>query len=124
MSKNFSIGTILSVTTGSMVSEDGMNGVYEILNFMTGDNLFTHQLSRAANECKPYIFKQHPQLKNVSAFGVTANNFEKWLSSIQAEFGKELSISPLPDTVHEFIDPISEVAEKIHPNNIMVVKHD
>ena len=51
MSRDFHIGDILSVTTGRLVSPRRMDGVYDILNFMTGDNLFTHQLPRAAREC-------------------------------------------------------------------------
>ena len=39
-----------------------MESVYDVLNFMTGDTLFTHQLPRARGECKPYLLKQFPQL--------------------------------------------------------------
>jgi len=30
---------------------------------MTGDSLFTHQLPRAAEQSKPYLLEQHPQLQ-------------------------------------------------------------
>lgn len=60
--KPFHIGDILSITTGRMVSPRHMEGIYDILNYMTGDNLFTHQLRRAADACKPALLEQHPIL--------------------------------------------------------------
>ena len=60
--KQFHLGDVLSITTGRLVSPRHIDGVYDILNFMTGDNLFTHQLPRAFDECKPYLVAQFPQL--------------------------------------------------------------
>lgn len=37
--KAFHIGDVLTVTTGRLVSPRHMYGVYEILNFLTGDRL-------------------------------------------------------------------------------------
>ncbi len=72
--KKFHLGDVLSITTQRLVSPRHMVGVYDILNFMTGDNLFTHQLPRAANECKPYLLEQFPKLAEVDASGVNTNN--------------------------------------------------
>ncbi len=58
----FHIGDILSVTTGIFVSPDGIGGLYDILNYMTGDDLYTHQLPRASQQCRPALLAQHPQL--------------------------------------------------------------
>ena len=60
--KLFSVSDVLSATTGRLVSDRHMEGIYEILNFLTGDNLFTHQLPRAMNECKPWLRSQFPAL--------------------------------------------------------------
>lgn len=68
--RNFHIGDILSITTGRLVSPRRMDGVYDILNYMTGDDLFTHQLIRAAEECAPALREQHPDLTDVDAGGV------------------------------------------------------
>lgn len=61
-SKTFPLGTVLSITTGYLLAPNGIGGVYEILNFMTGDNLYTHQLPRVGRECAPYLLKQFPAL--------------------------------------------------------------
>ena len=60
--KTFHISDVLSVTTGRLVSSRHMGGIYEILNFLTGDNLFTHQLPRAMKECLPWLRTQFPNL--------------------------------------------------------------
>ena len=44
----YDLGTVLSVTTGTLLTKIG--NVYKILNYMTGDNLFTHQLPRVSKE--------------------------------------------------------------------------
>lgn len=54
--KTFHIGDILSVTTSRLVSPSHIDGVYSILNWMTCDNLYTHQLPRAADECAPFPY--------------------------------------------------------------------
>ena len=36
--------------------------VYDILNHLTGDSLFTHQLPRAAGECRPWLVRWFPEL--------------------------------------------------------------
>ena len=61
----FHIGDVLSITTGKMVSPTGMDGIYKILNFMTGEDLYTHQLPRAMRVCAPHLLQQHPQLAEV-----------------------------------------------------------
>ncbi len=95
--KNFHIGDVLSITTGCLVSPRKMEGVYDILNFMTGDNLFTHQLPRASDECKPYLFKQYPQLKDVvDASSVTPENWQEWIDQQVARFGENLTVCPIP----------------------------
>lgn len=62
MGKEFSLGDVLSITTGRLLSERHIDGVYDILNWMTGDDLFTHQLPRAGKSCEPWLIEQYPQL--------------------------------------------------------------
>lgn len=119
--RDFDLGDILSCTTGLLVSPRKIEGVYDILNFMTGDNLFTHQLPRACRECAPVLLRQHPQLAEVteaSAAGVT--DWAAWLDEQKTRFGDTLPVEPCGPGVHERIDPISELVEKVHPGRIIV----
>lgn len=104
--KDFHISDVLSVTTGCMLSARGMGGFYDILNFVTGDDLFPHQISRALDECTPWLIKQFPQLASVDAAGINKDNPAQWIDSQEAEFGDQFSVAALPAGQHEVIDPI------------------
>lgn len=109
--QSFALGDVLSITTDRLVSRDHISGVYRILNFMTGDNLFTHTLSRAAAECKPSLLAQHPQLTEIVVpddFG-TAEAVFAWLAEQEAVYGSMLDIEPLDAADHTVIDPVSEL---------------
>ena len=88
-----------------------MEGVYAILNFMTNDNLFTHQLPRASKECQPFLLEQMPWLADISAEGVTKENFETWLNAIVQKYGETYEVKPLPVGSHLHIDPITELVQ-------------
>lgn len=119
--KDFHIGDVLSITTGRLLSPRHMEGVYDLLNWMTGDNLYTHQLPRVSDEARPHLLGWHPFLAEIDASDVTPENWRAWLSSIVAKHGEYLTIEKMPAESHERIDPVSELAEKIHPSNIIAV---
>jgi len=108
--RNFHIGDILSITTGRLVSPRRMDGVYDILNYMTGDDLFTHQLIRAAEECAPALREQHPDLTDVDVpeefHG--EEHVQRWLGDLVMRHGESRPVMPLHPEEHTVIDPIAE----------------
>ncbi len=125
MSKRFHIGTVLTITHGALMGDPAaghpIDGVYKILNFMTGDNLYTHQLPRVSRECGPRLLEQHPQLAEW-VNDVNPENYRARLADAVKQFGEFLDVEPMPKDAHEFIDPMSELAEKIHPDRIITVR--
>ncbi len=119
--KQFHLGDVLSITTGRLLSPEGIGGVYKILNFMTGDNLYTHQLGRVAEECKPFLLKQFPALASIDATEITRENASEWRDRQVAIHGDQFSVDTLPPDAHHVIDPLSELAEKVHPDRIVVL---
>jgi len=110
--KTFHIGDILSVTTGLLVSPRHIGGVYDILNWMTGDNLFTHQLPRAMDECAPSLRAQHPDLAAIvppADFGDSREAVEAWLAEQVTRFGETRQVAPLDPADHTYIDPVTEI---------------
>lgn len=96
--RNFDIGDVLSVSTGQLVSDSGMDGVYDILGFMTHDPYITTVgLAVVADACKKEILRQHPQLTGLRYTGPsTSQGVAEWVN-LQAEtYGRELPVSPLP----------------------------
>lgn len=123
--KEFHLGDVLSITTGRLVSPRHMDGIYDILNFLTGDNLFTHQLPRASDECKPHLLEQFPQLKEVDASAVNGKNYKQWLAKQVAKYGEKFTVKPIPNGAHEVKNPVEEVAEMMgDPNKVIVVETD
>lgn len=127
--KNFHISDVLSITTRRLVSSRHMDGVYDILNFLTGDNLYTHQLPRAVRECEPWLRSQFPQLfpdapvlaelnrnlDNVIAAAGGNQKFasraiEGWVATVRERLGlpEMLPVYEMGKEMHTHIDPLEE----------------
>jgi hypothetical protein len=111
VSKTFELGDVLSITTGALVSRRHIDGVYDILGYMTGESLFTHQLPRASDECRPFLLAQHPDLAEIVTpdFGGSKDAVYAWLGRMEAEYGATREVEPLAPEDHTRIDPISEL---------------
>lgn len=99
--REFHIGDILSITTGRLVSPRHVEGIYDILAYMAGEDVWTHQIPRISEEAKPVLLRQHPQLESVDASGVDKENFENWLSEQVVTFGETLPVRPMADGEHD-----------------------
>lgn len=62
--KPFTLAQVLSITTERLLCDIG--GVYEILNHITGDSLFTHQLPRAGRFAAPLLLELYPELQRAT----------------------------------------------------------
>lgn len=107
----FHISDILTVTTGKLVSTRHIEGIYDILNYMTGDDLFTHQLPRARNACKPYLLEQFPFLKSVTGDEADEDNWKDWVQKQVDKFGEQLEVGKIPVNQYNHVDPIREAVE-------------
>lgn len=67
--KQFPLRTVLSVVTGRLLTErkssddNGIGNIYEILDWMTDDSVYTHTIPRFIDECKPYLLQWFPTLQ-------------------------------------------------------------
>ena len=122
--KEFPAGAVLSVVIDRLVSENHIEGVYEVLNWMSGESLYTHQLPRVGAEAKPLILALHPELVDAvdEANRVDGENWRDWLGIWKLRYGDMITVPKMTIAEHERIDPLSELAEKVHPDKIIVVK--
>jgi hypothetical protein len=107
----FDLGDVLSVTTGKLVAPRHIDAMYDLLGFMTGDTLWTHQLPRACDECAPELLRQHPQLAQVqppSEFR-DADHVWSWLAAQKRIHGDQVSVAPLAASDHTSINPVAEL---------------
>lgn len=116
--KDFDIGDVLSITTGMLLSRKHMGGIYEILNWMTGDDLMTHQLPRAMDECQEPLQAQFPQLAGIETptftEGASRDELELelivYLDAMSAKYGATFPVAPLGKDEHTHINPLTELA--------------
>jgi hypothetical protein len=105
----FTTAEILSVSTGVLFCQ--IERVYAILNYLTRDSLFTHQLPRASRACKEPLRRQLPWLAEVNAEAVGKHNYREFLAAVVARHGAEHEIQPLPPGTWEHKNPFTELDE-------------
>lgn len=115
--EKFHIGDVLSITTGRLLSHDHIRGVYNILDWMTGESLFTHQLGRASDTAKPVLLEAFPQLAAIEF----PKYLEKgdpdaifvWVDTQGELYGEWWDVPKLKIGAYEPREPISELVEMI-----------
>lgn len=120
--KEFATRDVLSTVTGRLMGDIG--GVYEVLNWMTGESVFTHQIPRISREAVPVVLAVHPTLQTAidEAEQVTPENFATWRDTWEDRYGPTIAVPKFNSDTHESIDPMSELAEMVHPDKIVTVK--
>lgn len=124
--KRFHLGDVLSITTGALVSRDHMAGVYAILNHMTGEDLFTHQLPRAMDDAQPYLFDQFPELRAVHFPGGLDSKEAvfAWVDEQAATYGEWFAVKAIPAVARMPHDPIVDAVAIAGPRGVHVVVTD
>lgn len=111
MSKNFKLGQVLTVTSGFLLCS--IDELYQVLNYLTNDNLYTHQLPRAADAVKPQILAQFPELDIPIPKMSTEEQVEKFVNAlIDVGFKKEYPLEPVSDWQSR--DPLVELIEMMN----------
>ena len=143
--KMFHISDVLSVTTGRLVSYRHMDGIYDVLNFLTGDNMFTHQLPRAMDECKPWLRSTFPTLmENSPGMPERLSDMDRkikavqqdrehigvvirdWVEELRLALGlpEMLALYELGADMHTHIDPIEEARAMVGDDRVLTVNLD
>ena len=120
--QTFPLADVLGTITGRLLGK--IDGIYQVSQFMAGEPVWMHQLPRVGKEICPVVLRQHPQLAPVmvEVEAVNPDNWQDMLAGWVARFGETLALSPMTADDHQRIDPISELAEMIHPDRIIAVQ--
>lgn len=119
--KAFPTEDVLSTITGILIG--GIGGVYEVLNWMTGENVYTHQIPRISREAQPVVVAAHPELAAAVAEAdqVNPENWQAWRDLWLGRYGRTIDVPKFNADAHERIDPLSELAEIMPPDRIVVI---
>lgn len=124
--KQFPAAYVASVYTGYILCREKMQGIYDVLNFMSGESLFTHQLPRVAREARPLLAEQIDWLEDTKR--IVSERLDKLESGSQERgdeafalgdyindrYGMVTVRSMAPDD-HEIVDFVED-AKRINPN--------
>lgn len=136
--KRFHLGAVLSIVHGRLLCTGGMDDVYKILSWMTDDDLYTHQLSRASSACEPLLKSFFPVLDtpevkgDVEGFGDSLSEFggdklaideavSDWLQNRAAEWGEWFDVPRLPESTWKYRDPFAELVGMVGEDRVLVV---
>lgn len=119
--KEFPTADVLSTITGMLMADIG--GVYEVLNWMTGESVFTHQIPRVSREVVPVVLDMHPSLQQAidEAPNVNCETVAHWRQTWEDRYGPTIAVPKFTPETHERIDPMSEAAEHFRPDQMIVV---
>ena len=119
----FPLRTILTVTTGLVLtkpkseSSKGIADLYDILEYMTGKSVYTHNLTRFIKECSIIILKRYPELNKVNVDQLDTmtedDKVDLWLEKCETELGLKpvYEIYPINEEDHTIIEPLIELQE-------------
>lgn len=118
--RRFPLGVVLSVTTGRLLAP--FAEVHELLDFMTGDTLMTHQLPRACEECAPMLLARHPRLADVKVPEefTGEEDVRQWVAAQAERLGERVTVTTLDPDDHTVIDPLVEL-KMLRPDVPVVV---
>ena len=120
--KSFPTLSVLSVTSGRLLTKpkdesegSGIGQMYDVLGWMTDDSPYTHQLGRFADECRPWIHRWHPDIKEADDLIVSHCESGGSIPSLQADmvqrFGKTIELQKIPRDDHEVKNAFDEMVE-------------
>ena len=125
----FTLGQILNISTGRLLTN--MGDIYTILNYMTGEDLMTHQLPRASRQCEPIVLLKYPQLQKCSdeiekvisnkPEGEKISRYEinALLAKWESDYGNEFELDPL--VIRNPQNPIQELVDMVGTERILAV---
>lgn len=143
--KYFPIGVVLSLTTGRLVSPSHMDGIYEALRFLTGEDVYTHQIPRVMKECEPWLKSQFPLLmKDAPEMAellagldmgmavapeindIRASIVANWVEGVRVkyEMPETVPVYELPRELHTSIDPGEEARAMFGDNKVITIGED
>ena len=76
---------------------------------MSGESLSTVQLMRVADEAKPYLFQQHPWLKEIDADNLKEGDIYENINMLILEYGEYHQVIPMHPEDHEQLTPMEDL---------------
>jgi hypothetical protein len=113
MKKEFSLAVVLSVVLDKILVTK-ISEIREFCSFMVGQEVYSHQITRAVEEIKFEVSKQIPPgLASLNSDDINENNALQWLESQKIKFGETISLAPITGKKFDFSDPLGDMPKTI-----------
>lgn len=124
VTKEFPTLDVVTVATGFLVSDRGIDAVYELTSWMLQDSLMTHQLPAAFDVCKPYIEAEHPWIAEVAMPAGDKPAIFALAAQLVEEHGKSLILTQPEDPAWNRGNAITDLEQIADGRPIIQVQLD
>lgn len=117
--KTFQTEQAVSAITGRLVCDIG--GVYEVLSYLLGRSLWTHELPGAMTEARKYA--DLPEwLATLSDDGVDGTNWQAWRDGLIAAHGPTVTLMPITYSALAEKSPIETAVEMFGADRVIAAE--
>lgn len=107
----FPLAAVLSILLDKILIPQ-ISEIRTLCSFLTGAQIYSHQISRAVTECIDELKKQCPQFDHLNRNEISRENAEKWVKQKEKEFGSTVLLTPITKKYFNFDDPIGDMKIK------------
>lgn len=113
---------VVTAITGRVCCDIG--GVYEVLGFLLGDELMTHQLPAASRAAEAGALAQHPWLAELGAESVTPETVHEWAAGILDRHGPTVTLTALQGADWRAGNALQDLVDMVGEKKIITVVVD
>jgi hypothetical protein len=135
--KTYQLADVLSVVLGRIVSDRHIDAIYDVLGYMTGTSVFTHQIPRLGKPCSNEIIRQFPEFSNIEVADLVAiaesfgNNdtrmdlIRDWVTTTKEKyhFAESYDIEAFSEEQQKklYNNPLTELEDMVGPERVIAV---
>jgi len=124
--KTFNLSDVLSVSTGRLLSDRHMEGVYDLIGHLVNDNgVTTIGIAALSGRCKAFMLETFPKLADadlalLDSMMEGANNAQmneicaQWIATQEEKLGRTFEVPQIPNIGgQEFEDDLNALFDRI-----------
>lgn len=115
----FTLGAVLSAMTGKLLTDLGE--VYEILSWLTGRSIYTHEIGAAMRESHDALTDAFPDLAAIDVSSVNPETWRDLLAGWVEAHGPTRMVAPLGWNRLAEQSPIDTLVEMMGEDRVIVV---
>ena len=111
--RTFDFATMISIISGRMFTS--MEKLYDALNFLTQETIYTHQIPKILPPSAKHILKTYPELEDIGKDVIinSEEEAERFIKSLSQIFGNEFTLEPMSDEEYSHTDPFEDLKDLI-----------